>query len=46
MKKGSMTKRGFSLLEMVIVIAIICILAGAVVMNAKWIFNLLDQFTV
>ena len=46
MKKGSMTKRGFSLLEMVIVIAIICILAGAVVLNSKWIFNVLDQFTV
>ena len=46
MKKGSMTKRGFSLLEMVIVIAIICILAGAVVLNAKWIFKILEEFSV
>ena len=46
MKKGSMTKRGFSLLEMVIVIAIICILAGAFVLNSKWIFNVLEEFTV
>lgn len=43
MKKGSMTKRGFSLLEMVIVIAIICVLAGSVLLNAKWILNLLKE---
>lgn len=39
MKKIAMNKKGFSLMEMVIVIAIIVILASAVLINGIGILN-------
>lgn len=46
MRRISKSRKGFSLVEMVIVIAIIVILASVVLFNAKDILDMLNELSV